>query len=158
MQDTWIRSLGQEDSLEKEMATHSSILAWIIPWTEETGRLQSMGSRRIRRDWVTEHECVVEVLWGKQSKERKRWVWGAPFHGEWGKAFLKISQSLKDHGRRKVYGDLKEKYLRHWNNSNSVSLNWECAPTIFFFLRISKEANVGRTQWKVNRKLDWKSV
>ena len=45
MQETWILSLGQEDSLEKEMATHSSILAWEIPWTEEPGRLQSMGPR-----------------------------------------------------------------------------------------------------------------
>ena len=43
MQETWVRSLGQEDPLEKEMATHSIILAWRIPWTEEPGRLQSMG-------------------------------------------------------------------------------------------------------------------
>ena len=42
MQETWVQSLGQEDPLEKEMATHSSILAWEIPWTEEPGRLQSM--------------------------------------------------------------------------------------------------------------------
>ena len=46
MQETQIRSLGQEDSLEKEMATHSSILAWRILWTEEPGRLQSMGSQK----------------------------------------------------------------------------------------------------------------
>ena len=44
-QDTWVRSLGQEDPQEKGMATHSSILAWRIPWTEESGRLQSMGSQ-----------------------------------------------------------------------------------------------------------------
>ena len=43
MQETWVRSLGWEDPLEKEMATHSSILAWEIPWTEEPGGLQSMG-------------------------------------------------------------------------------------------------------------------
>ena len=43
MRETWVQSLGQEDLLEKEMATHSSILAWKIPWTEEPGRLQSMG-------------------------------------------------------------------------------------------------------------------
>ena len=43
LQETWVRSLGQEDPLEKEMATHSSILAWRIPWSEEPGRLQSMG-------------------------------------------------------------------------------------------------------------------
>ena len=48
MQDTWVQSLGQKDPLEKEMATHSSVLAWKIPWMEEPGRLQSMGSQRVR--------------------------------------------------------------------------------------------------------------
>ena len=50
MQETWVRSLGWEDSLEKEMATHSSILAWRIPWMEEPGRPQPMGSQRVRHD------------------------------------------------------------------------------------------------------------
>ena len=45
--ETWVRSLGREDPLEKEMATHSSILAWRIPWTEELGGLQSMGHREL---------------------------------------------------------------------------------------------------------------
>ena len=53
MQETWVRSLGREDPLEKEMATHSSILAWKIPWTEEPGGLQSTGSQRVRHDWAT---------------------------------------------------------------------------------------------------------
>ena len=48
--ETWVQSLGWEDPLEKGMATHSSILAWRIPWTEESGRLQSMGSQRVRHD------------------------------------------------------------------------------------------------------------
>ena len=48
MQKIWVRSLGWEDPLEKEMATHSSTLAWKIPWMEEPGRLQSMGSQRVR--------------------------------------------------------------------------------------------------------------
>ena len=46
----WVRPLGWEDPLEKEMATHSSILAWEIPWTEEPGGLQSKGSKRVRHD------------------------------------------------------------------------------------------------------------
>ena len=50
VQETHIRSLDQEDPLEREMATHSSILAWRIPWTEEPGGLQSMGSQRIGHD------------------------------------------------------------------------------------------------------------
>ena len=50
MWDTRVRSLGREDPLEEEMATHSSILAWKIPWTEEPGRLQSMGLHRVGHD------------------------------------------------------------------------------------------------------------
>ena len=50
MQETQVQSLGWEDPLEKEMATHSSILAWKIPWTEEPSRLQSMGSQRVGHD------------------------------------------------------------------------------------------------------------
>ena len=50
MQETWVRSLGQKDPLEKGMATHSSILDWRIPWTEEPSRLYSMGSQRIGHD------------------------------------------------------------------------------------------------------------
>ena len=50
MQGTWVQSLGQEDLLEKEMATHSSILAWKIPWMFEPGRLQSKGLQRVGHD------------------------------------------------------------------------------------------------------------
>ena len=49
--ETWVQFLGWEDPLEKEMATHSSILAWEIPWTEEPGGVQSMGLQRVRHDW-----------------------------------------------------------------------------------------------------------
>ena len=49
-QETWVRSLGREDPLEKEMATQSSTLAWRIPWMEEPGRLQTMGSQRVGHD------------------------------------------------------------------------------------------------------------
>ena len=52
VQETQVQFLGQEDLLEKEMTTHSSILAWRIPWTEKPGRLQSMGSQRAGHDWV----------------------------------------------------------------------------------------------------------
>ena len=50
MREAWVRSLGQEDPLEKQMATHSCTLAWKIPWMEEPGRLQSMGSQRVGHD------------------------------------------------------------------------------------------------------------
>ena len=58
MRESWVQSLGQEDPLEKEIATRSSILAWRIPWTEEPGGLQSMGSQRVGHDRVTEHSTI----------------------------------------------------------------------------------------------------
>ena len=50
IQETWVRSLGGKDPLEKEIAIHSSTIAWKIPWTEDPGRLPSMGSKRVRHD------------------------------------------------------------------------------------------------------------
>ena len=58
MQETRVRSLGREDPLEEEMATHSSILAWRIPWTEKPGRLQSMGSQRVGHDYCN-RDCGI---------------------------------------------------------------------------------------------------
>ena len=58
MKETRVWSLGQEDPLEEEMATHFSIAAWEIPRTEEPGRLQSMGSQRVRHDWETEQQII----------------------------------------------------------------------------------------------------
>ena len=56
MQEMWVRSLGGEESVEKEMATPSSILAWEIPWTEEPGGLQSMGSQRVGHNLATKQQ------------------------------------------------------------------------------------------------------
>ena len=56
MQEMQVQSLGQENPLEKEMATYSSILAWEIPWTEESGRLQSMGVQRVGHDLSTKEQ------------------------------------------------------------------------------------------------------
>ena len=61
MQETWFQSLGWEDLLEKEMSTHSSTLAWKIPWMEEPGRLQSMGSQRVGHDAATELNLLITV-------------------------------------------------------------------------------------------------
>ena len=64
MQETWVRSLGQEDPLEKEMATHSSILAWKIPWTEEPSGLQSTGSQRVGHnssDLACTHNLIDKI-------------------------------------------------------------------------------------------------
>ena len=58
MSETWLQSLGWEDPLEEGMAMHSSILAWRIPWTEESGWLQPTGSQRVRQDSVTKHSSA----------------------------------------------------------------------------------------------------
>ena len=60
--ETWVRSLGWEDPLEEGMATHSNILAWRIPWTEEPGVLQSVGLQRVRHAWVTKHTAQNKHL------------------------------------------------------------------------------------------------
>ena len=72
MRETRVRSLGWEDPLEKEMVTHSSILAWKIPRTEKSGRLQSMGSQRVGHDWATSlhiwNKCKFEIyIWNSSD-------------------------------------------------------------------------------------------
>ena len=75
MLETWVRSLGWEDSLEEEMATHSSILAWRIPWTEEPGRLQSMGSQRVGCNFhihFFSRDKNMHVFWGWKGRQSGR--------------------------------------------------------------------------------------
>ena len=67
-QETWVQSLGQEDPLEQEMITHSSILAWEILCTEEPGGLQSMGSQRVRHDCACMHTCIHPITEGRAGK------------------------------------------------------------------------------------------
>ena len=71
MQEIRVQSLGQEDPLEKEMATHSSILAWEIPWTEESGGLQFMRSQRIVYDSATKQQPEVAMLLSPPFYKRK---------------------------------------------------------------------------------------
>ena len=67
MQETWVQSLGWEEPLEKEMIIYSRTIAWKIPWTEEPGRLQSMGSLRIGQDWVNSLSLFTFMHW------RRKW-------------------------------------------------------------------------------------
>ena len=71
MWETLVRSLDREDPLEKEMATHSSILAWEIPWTEEPGGLQSTGSQRVGHDWATSLSLTMYHLSTKPDHRNK---------------------------------------------------------------------------------------
>ena len=70
MWETWVRSLGQEDPLEKEMATPSSTLAWKIPWMEDPDRLQFMGSQRIGHDQVTSLSLFLGHAWCLEGTQR----------------------------------------------------------------------------------------
>ena len=68
--------MGREDSLEEEMATHSSVLAWKIPWTEEPGGLQSTGSQRVEHDRVTEHTPNFILLMRRLERQAmETWSW-----------------------------------------------------------------------------------
>ena len=91
VQETQVQSLGWEDALEKEMATHSSTLAWKIPWTEEPGRLQSMGSQRVWHDWATS----LSLCGTKIHSNNSCWVALQPFRSRYTKqsdAFPEFTQ------------------------------------------------------------------
>ena len=97
MRETWVQSLGREDLLEKEMATHSSMLAWKIPWMEEPGRLQSMGLQSVGHDWVTHsltHMCSIwedrDVKKDENNMNRDQSEFGVKFL-MWGE----VSQTLE---------------------------------------------------------------
>ena len=76
MQETRVQSLGQKDLLEKEMATHSKILAWKIPWMEDPGRLQSMGSQRVGHNWVTSlSNLTIGWIQGYRIGNSERLLW-----------------------------------------------------------------------------------
>ena len=71
MRETWVRSLGREDPLEKEMATHSGTLAWEIPWMEKPSRLQSMRSQRVGHDWASSLSLSVIDKWFRSALVQK---------------------------------------------------------------------------------------
>ena len=112
MRETWVWSRGREDPLEKGMATHSSILAWEIPWTEEPGGLHSKGLQRVRRDWATEHNPIyinAQLFWGVYSKwlggdsvskiqylrSFRKTLWGIFHHWALSQAQLFLSSRIK---------------------------------------------------------------
>ena len=84
MQETKIQSLGQEDPLEKEIATHPSILAWRIPWTEEPGGLHSMGSQRVGHDWSDSRMSRLEKT--KHHTIYRQAIWST----EWAKPYSPV--------------------------------------------------------------------
>ena len=86
MWETWVRSLGWEDPLEKEMAIHPSTIAWKIPWTEELVRLHSMGSQRVGHDWATSLSLRWDGIKGKAWGERD---------GQWGERVRMVKSGFR---------------------------------------------------------------
>ena len=108
MQETQFQSLGQEDPLEEKMATHSNILAWEIPWTEEPGGLQSMESQRAGHDWV-KHSIAYIYIWTLSLID----------HFSWGKHYW-------------CYFKLKLKKRDEWKETSGWYLTLRCVTELQF--------------------------
>ena len=141
MQETWVRALGKEDPLEKEMATHSSVLAREIPWTEEPGRLQSMGSQRVRHDLATKpprpflqkpcyHEKTrVNFLnhWKREREKKKR--------------NTKTNLEFCNQGKKSFNGN--EKQILKWTNKNW----WKVVTSRSTLQELPKQILLGKGKW-----------
>ena len=142
MRETWVRSLGWEDPLEKEMANHSSTLAWKIPWTEKPGRLQSTGLKRVGHDWATSlslsfHSLSQGFSGGTSGKEttcqcrrQKRcrfypWVGKIPWRSAWQpiSVFLSGESSWTEEPGGLQFTE-SQRVGHDWSN-------WACTHTIF---------------------------
>ena len=136
MQEMPIRSRGREDPLEKEMATHSSISAWRIPWTEEPGVLQSMGLQRVRYNWATKHALYLPLqcqhflhigLTHSLLKELDTLIFEEMTVGLMsltkqrpeGRLFL-AEQMMKE----RLWGQFMLTYKRHWERVSAAGTSW----------------------------------
>ena len=99
MQRTWVRSLGQEDPVQKEMATHCSTLAWKILCAEERGRLQSMGSQRVRQNWATSLQWSKVKMPRQTLRGKKESRWKSLRGSE---LFRRMSKRLIDSSTRRL--------------------------------------------------------
>ena len=90
----WVQSLGWEDPLEQEMATHSSLLAWEIPRTEEPGGLQSMVLQRVQHNLATEHACLILIYHEKEAGTIKAWQYFVCYQDEFFMLVLLKSAAL----------------------------------------------------------------
>ena len=144
MQETWVRSLGWEDPLEKKMATHSSTLDWKIPWTEEPGRLQSIGLQRVGRDWETSLS-LSRCLQGKKIGQIKIWQkfdWKKVNFMKRNKCGMKLTRSKKKKKKRAKQAKTKLKNPWRWWRWRwsrlvvSDSYSWHCLKTIPQYAKI----------------------
>ena len=129
-QESRVWSLGLEDPLEKGMAIHSSILAWRIPWTEEPGRLQSMGSQRVRNDWATN---ATKHLWRRFTCSDLRLT-------DW---WFSLGGSLLIQPFRVIHKSLLNlfKFSSTFPYFASQTLSWEC---LWHKIQKARVSQIGR--------------
>ena len=114
IQEMRVQSLGHEDPLEKKMATHSSTLAWKIPWTEEPGRLQSMGLQRVGYDWATSlHFTNTDVQINKHypNENKKSYLFGVCNSRGISHHHLGLAEIQKQAGSEKLHSGEKVRML-----------------------------------------------
>ena len=152
MWETQVWSLGQEEPQEKEMATHSSILAWKIPQTEEPDGLQSMGSQRVRHDWGTEHAHMHPPHRNKEVEDRKI-KWPTPNPSVFN--LKRKNKDIKNWGRTRwrksrwtwstsLSMDTSEIYLQKQKCMQNTSWEWTGVPDQRKRLSRSMQNSVGR--------------
>ena len=128
IQETRVWSLGREDPLVKEMATHSNTLAWKIPWMEEHGRLQSMGSQRVWHDWTTSLSLFTFMHWRRKWKPTPVFLPGKPRdRGAWWAAVYGVAQSWTQLKRLSSSGSSSSShvwlFVTPWTEAYQASLS-----------------------------------
>ena len=127
--ETWVHSLGWEDPLEEGITTHSSILSWRIPWTEEPGGLQSMGLRRVGHDWAAKHSMHSQHWELLLNQEIRKWFWYTVYTGiTWG-ALKQAVSGFPPAGNR-VFQTLP--MLLMWNPKATMMRNQKDTLVIYF--------------------------
>ena len=174
MQETRVQSLGQEDLLEKEMATHSSILAWRIPWTEEPGGLQSTGLQRVGHNRaftftlkilraITKVSVIVKCYWHCYCHSEKRFLTKVSYRRKRtkpGKASKKCKWILRTMGNNQRFeiGEdhhcLKKKKKCHWKEAPLLTFSWDNLSHYVqylhvFYLKYTREPNL--IPWKLKQ-------
>ena len=152
MQETQLRFLGLVDPLEEETATHSSTLAWKIPWTEEPGRLQSTESQRVKRNWGHMQYIRSRELLFKRCKNK--WGWDCSCGKQKGNCHLKDQDRTHWEGRIWVNASEKTNHVkyRYWafqaeGTDGTKTLHWSRPGC----LRNSIEINMARMEWTKER-------
>ena len=116
MWKTEVQCLGREDPLEKGTATHSSILAWRIPWTEEPGGLQSMASQRVGHDWATVPQCSCSpvVAFGVRGSAARNMCFTVLFISKWGSLTQGLLREAHYAGCFSISCCIKQSWELHW--------------------------------------------